>query len=484
MEMKHWKGLLVLGIILHILAAMLMPLGLDAHVHATYVSDEMDDGEGHLEWGELRQDSPSGSTISEVPADDKWFAWHTVMQIWFTIFSISTTSLHLLGLIGGLSCLAVIFYCTRDLFGIDNSIKLTALASIYPPLIRATGRVYQESIILLLVTISAYAVIKGLRDEKKVSPWFFIPVGIVLVIISFKGMPLWYFLPAIVALVLAKRMKMNPIQFLLIAILGQFLVMNRNGISYGNENVLPALITACIAYFLYVKCGMLLFRQPDGDENKHSESLSKGSTMIGALLVGWIAALWVTEAVALEKDFTDIIRSFRHNGRYLSLLLIPIWYSVMLRSEAKGINFPSKSKNIAVVFISLLLIVNITLLGMTGERGTDVIGQHLEDEINSEEDILFISDSPLSMHRLYSIKFSMDPDSDGQNNGFWRTSESLWQSELLECSHFENVNWIIKYHTGDEIKIDGWVEVDFEGSDKVSENYRLYTWGGNSERCA
>ena len=195
MEMKHWKGLLVLGIILHILAAMLMPLGLDAHVHATYVSDEMDDGEGHLEWGELRQDSPSGSTISEVPADDKWFAWHTVMQIWFTIFSISTTSLHLLGLIGGLSCLAVIFYCTRDLFGIDNSIKLTALASIYPPLIRATGRVYQESIILLLVTISAYAVIKGLRDEKKVSPWFFIPVGIILVIISFKGMPLWYLFP-------------------------------------------------------------------------------------------------------------------------------------------------------------------------------------------------------------------------------------------------------------------------------------------------
>ena len=188
--------------------------------------------------------------------------------------------------------------------------------------------------------------------------------------------------------------------------------------------------------------------------------------------------------VALEKDFIDIIRSFRHNGRYLSLLLIPIWYSVMLRSEAKGINFPSKSKNIAVVFISLLLIVNITLLGMTGERGTDVIGQHLKDEINSEEDILFISDSPLSMHRLYSIKFSMDPDSDGQNNGFWRTSESLWQSELLGCSHFENVNWIIKYHTGDEIKIDGWVEVDFEGSDKVSENYRLYTWGGNSERCA
>ena len=45
MEMKHWRGLLVLGIILHIFAAILMPLGLDAHVHASYVSDEMADGE-------------------------------------------------------------------------------------------------------------------------------------------------------------------------------------------------------------------------------------------------------------------------------------------------------------------------------------------------------------------------------------------------------------------------------------------------------
>ena len=51
MEKKFWKGLLLVGITMHILAAMLMPLGLDAHVHATYVSDGMDDDEAHLEWG-------------------------------------------------------------------------------------------------------------------------------------------------------------------------------------------------------------------------------------------------------------------------------------------------------------------------------------------------------------------------------------------------------------------------------------------------
>ena len=45
MEKKFWRALLLIGIAMHFLAAFLMPLGLDAHVHASYVSDGMDDGE-------------------------------------------------------------------------------------------------------------------------------------------------------------------------------------------------------------------------------------------------------------------------------------------------------------------------------------------------------------------------------------------------------------------------------------------------------
>ena len=48
MEKKFWRALLLIGIAMHLLAALIMPLGLDAHVHASYVSDGMDDGEAHL----------------------------------------------------------------------------------------------------------------------------------------------------------------------------------------------------------------------------------------------------------------------------------------------------------------------------------------------------------------------------------------------------------------------------------------------------
>ena len=135
----------------------------------SYVSDGMDDGESHLEWGPLRPDAPDSSTPSEVPADDKWFAWHSIFELWFTIFSPSATTLHLLGVVGGLGCLAVIFLLTRDLFDAEQALRLTALASIYQPLMRATGRVYQESVILMLVAISTYCIIKALRDREKFS---------------------------------------------------------------------------------------------------------------------------------------------------------------------------------------------------------------------------------------------------------------------------------------------------------------------------
>ena len=483
MEKKFWKGLLVVGIVMHALAAMLMPLGLDAYVHASFTSDGMDDGESHLEWGELRTDSSQSSTPKEVPADDKWFAWHSIIEMWFSIFSPSTGTLHILGLIGGLGCLATIFLVTRSLFGQDQALQLTALASIYPPLIRATGRFYQEGIILILVTIAAYGAIKAIRDQRKISYWWLLPLFCAITILSFKGMPLWYALPAGTALYFSSKFEMNKIHIAFIALAVQLIILNRNGLSLSNPDIIPALLSAFIGYFLFVYCGMLLFTKDDNNTNSESKLFSGASKMIAASLVGWVAALWVTEAVALEAGFFDIVFSFRNNPRYLSILLIPLWYERMLRSRTKEFSLDYNNRNIVVVMISLLLIVNASVLAITGERGTEVIGSHLEGEIGVEEDILFVADSQLAIHRMYSIKFSMDPESDGENLGFWRDGDSDWHTELLECDTLKDVNWIVNYPTGNTIAPEGWIEINFEDSNTVDDDYRLYTWGGSDERC-
>ena len=483
MEKKFWKGVLLIGIAMHLLAALVMPLGLDAHVHAVYVSDGMDDGESHLEWGPLRPGAPDSSTPSDVPADDKWFAWHSIFELWFTIFSPSATTLHLLGVVGGLGCLAVIFLLTRDLFNAEQALRLTALASIYQPLMRATGRVYQESVILMLVAISTYCIIKALRDREKFSKWLIPPFVCALIILSFKGMPLWYVIPAGIALLASTRMSMNLIQIPVIALTVQLLIIYRNGISLSNADIVPALMFSFVMYILFVVGGILYFTKQDGLENEESKIISQGTSMIAACLIGWLAGLWITECVALDRDFLDVYKSFNQTPRYLSLLLVPLWFSRMLRTDSVGLSLEN-NRNVMVGTVVLMLLLNSYILAGSGPRGTDVIGHHLSDEIENDDDVLYLANSAFSVHRMYSLKFSMDPDSDGDNLGFWRMKDSGWENELSDCDALRDVKWIVVYPYIDPEIPEGWVEVEFEDSELVSDAYHLYTWGEENARCS
>ena len=482
MEKKFWKGLLLIGIAMHVLAAMLMPLGLDAHIHATYVSDGMDDDEAHLEWGPVRPDSPDGSTPKEMPADGKWFAWHLIIEMWFTIFSPSASTLHVLGLIGGLGCLATIFLLTRDLFDSEQALRLTALASVYQPLMRATGRFYQESIILMLVAFSTYCIIKALRDKNPINSWLLPPIICAMIILSFKGMPLWYVIPAGLALLASTKMQMNLLEIAVISLLVQLAILYRNGIPTSHPDLIPALFSGYVAYFFFVIGGIYYFTKQDGDENEESRIIYRASLMISAWLIGWIAALWITEAAAFEKDLFSMIKSLSQVPRYLSLLLVPLWFARMLRDNTSGLSL-SLNRNAIIVAVSIMLLLNSYILAGSGPRGTDVVGQHIGDEIEDGEDVLFLANSAFSVHRLYSIKFSMDPDSDGDNLGFWRTKDSGWENELSQCDTFKDIEWIVVYPWIDPVIPEGWVKTDFEDSETVSSSYELYTWGEEYERC-
>ena len=71
-DKKVWGAILILGITFQILASAVMPIGLDGHIHATYVSDEIADGDASLDWCEVRYDGNNYSTPSEVSADVRW----------------------------------------------------------------------------------------------------------------------------------------------------------------------------------------------------------------------------------------------------------------------------------------------------------------------------------------------------------------------------------------------------------------------------
>lgn len=482
MERRHWKVILIAGIIFHILAAFMMPLGLDAHVHVTYVTDEMDDGEGHLEWGKLRQGSNEGSIPEEAPSDDRWFAWHLLIQIWFTVVGASVGGLHILSLVIGLGCLATIFYATKHLFDEERAFEITALASIYPPLIRATGRLYQESAILILVTIATYCVIKALQNKGEYK-WLIFPVIAAFVIASFKGMPLWMPLIAIVGLAMVQRVNLNIVAYVSLAVLVELFVVYRNGISPSTIDILVAFFASILGALIFLYLAVLFARPSPEIQDKNAFLLQKGTYVALASLIGWVAGLWVSEANLSGTSLFDMFMTLRNNPRYLTLLFVPLLYIRFLNDRNYTL-VSEKNKRIAYLLIGGMIATNIAVLSLSiGERGTEVIGEQLNGEIEEGQDILFISDSSFAMHRMYTMHLTLDPQSDNSNTAIWRTSESGWEAELLQCEALENVHWIVVDYTGLDDTPAGWKNVEINRESNINPGYQLLEWAGESAMC-
>ena len=142
-----------------------MPLGLDAHIHLNYVTDDLADGEASLDWGEVRTEGSDYSTPEEVKADDRWQVWHAIIGLWIAIFGSTLASLHILSLAISIGCLATVYWCTSKISSQENAIALTAICSIYSPLMRASGRLYQENIVLLLATLAVFGLLQIYRKK-------------------------------------------------------------------------------------------------------------------------------------------------------------------------------------------------------------------------------------------------------------------------------------------------------------------------------
>lgn len=482
MEKRYWKILLIIGILFHLLAALIMPIGLDAHVHSTYVTDQMDDGEGHLEWGELRQESEIGSTPSESSSENRWFAWHIFIEAWFTLFGASLVTLHVMSLIVSLGCLATIFLATRGLFGVDQALKITALASIYPPLIRATGRFYQENAILLVVTISSYCIIKYLQSENKQPKWLAFPILSIFILASFKGMPLWMGIVAIAGFYVSTKFDIDVYKLLFIAISVELFVIWRNGISILQLNIILALLASVIAAIIFLYCAVLLGKNMSFN-NKNSLIIHNGTILILAVLIGWVAGLWVSESYYQNSSIFEVFYKFRNNPRYLTLLFVPLLYSRLLEDDSYEL-ISEKNKSYGYSFLIIMVVINAAVLSLAvGERGTQIIGEQLNSDIESGQDILFISDANLAMHRMYTMHLTLDPESDNDNLAIWRTSDSGWLSELNECEKMSNVHWIVVDYTGIETVPENWEEIEIEFDSDIHEGYRLLKWGEDFARC-
>jgi hypothetical protein len=466
-DKRIWLGILFVGIFFHIASAAVMPLGLDAHIHLNYVTDDLADGDASLDWGEVRTEGSDYSITEEVKADDRWQVWHAIIGLWIAIFGSTLASLHVLSLAISIGCLATVYWCTSKISSQENAIALTAICSIYSPLVRASGRLYQENIVLLLATLAVFGLLQ-IYQKRRPTLWAGFTFLSVMAILSLKGLNPAYaiviFSPA--AYIAIKQIEMKPltlpIVFISCTILA-FLATVLRGEEVSLDTAYFIIRTLFVGGFIYVFVATLFFSSQSDNRTEESNLLLLLSQVGFIGLVAYIVMLLEVEKSSLGISASLTADQFSYIFRYMTVLIVPLWWSFLTRSETEKISFKENPSRNAMIFaIILILFLNSTMLNTT--KGMEYIGEEISDEVEVGDNILYVSEPYHAMHRLYTLQITVDPEHDREITGYWADYQYNW-SHLLDDSE---IDWVI--FTGDwqSYLDDTWAEFE------TDTDYRIY----------
>lgn len=466
-DKRIWLGILFVGIFFHIASAAVMPLGLDAHIHLNYVTDDLADGDASLDWGEVRTEGSDYSIPEEVKADDRWQVWHAIIGLWIAIFGSTLASLHVLSLAISIGCLATVYWCTSKISSQENAIALTAICSIYSPLVRASGRLYQENIVLLLATLAVFGLLQ-IYQKRRPTLWAGFTFLSVMAILSLKGLNPAYaiviFSPA--AYIAIKQIEMKPltlpIVFISCTILA-FLATVLRGEEVSLDTAYFIIRTLFVGGFIYVFVATLFFSSQSDNRTEESNLLLLLSQVGFIGLVAYIVMLLEVEKSSLGISASLTADQFSYIFRYMTVLIVPLWWSFLTRSKTEKISFKENPSRNAMIFaIILILFLNSTMLNTT--KGMEYIGEEISDEVEVGDNILYVSEPYHAMHRLYTLQITVDPEHDREITGYWADYQYNW-SHILDDSE---IDWVI--FTGDwqSYLDDTWAEFE------TDTDYRIY----------
>ena len=125
------------------------------------------------------------------------------------------------------------------------------------------------------------------------------------------------------------------------------------------------------------------------------------------------------------------------------------------------LTYKHKNRSIMSITIALMIIINSYIL--TFDRGIEELGEELHDEIEDGENILYIADPPLAMHRLYTLQITTDPSHDRNITAYWADESINWSSILIE----NQISWVIMTDDTTNYLDESWVVFETETSHDV-----------------
>jgi hypothetical protein len=121
----------------------------------------------------------------------------------------------------------------------------------------------------------------------------------------------------------------------------------------------------------------------------------------------------------------------------------------------------NKNRSVMSIMIALMIIINSYIL--TLDRGIEELGEELYEEIEDGENILYIADPPLAMHRLYTLQITTDPGHDRNITAYWADEDIDWSSILVE----NQISWVIMTDDTANYLDDKWTIFETQTSHEV-----------------
>jgi len=453
---RFWKIILVLGLIFNVVGLFSSELGLDTHVHLAYESS--DDG-FNLPWGETRPNDPLASDPTDSIPDDAGM-WTSMIQILGSVMMLKVFAA---------ICILALVSLTYGMLGE----RAAAIVAIHPTFIFATGRVYPEPLIALIML---FLVVILVLDEAMDRWWLKMLTSTpVLLILLLKGLAPEDILESAIVLIIAlpgvwffidHKITRNPRSALIagVSFAAIFLIVAGATIAGGTLSIirdeplrfisaLPIAILDVIIIYAFIGFIIWPFISDAWKSMKHVDDRLSATLafIIGAFasaITIYVAVLWTFESTMWDSPWPWTAATLGNNGRYISLLIIPTLFLMQrisdLDEEIPSINEPKTKTN--HLLIGILLILPLAMLaGFHGQQmwTTDaavMTSNHLEDG----DDFLLITDSALGMHWLYTMHEEIDGDHDRNITGYWRADTSGWVEEInSEDSVLTNVKVIV-----------------------------------------
>jgi hypothetical protein len=460
---RRWTVVFVLGILLHVYAAFHSDLGLDAHVRLNALNDETSNDQD-LSWG-----SPRISGSSSVNSS-------TVYDGYIPPWNISEAAMKITAIASLVLIAAVVSCRPRDQSSTVRFEPLWgALLMLSPALMFSTSRGYDEAPLALLMGLGVvgFWFNRGESIAQQRLNGGFMATSVLLVMVWKGFSPVTSFIVWLVMLLLTEAWVMlcrsgsytsedkflgNPwwvgLTTFVMVYFGVMLagfVSSTGTFSIIGEQPLHFLIATVFAMVdtvvLYLLIGCLLWpffvKRWEGLRTARGPGFTMLVVYISAILAGliaYIATLWTLEASLWNMSLVNVMVVLGNNGRYATLLLIPLvallrWVDLADQEE------PPLATNHSFRAIVLVLpfLLFTTLVGH--QIWSEDAGELLHQSWGEDDDtVLLVAPESMAIHHLYVLKTNLDLEGSMGVQGLWATPDEA--PGLIE-QHASTIDYVL-----------------------------------------